>query len=260
MAKRITALAMWALAACLLSGCSSTFPQVRTYEVPPGQAIGVDIENSAGRVEVRAGEQYETITVDAARRVAWGPKREKRQARAEEVSLVQSAVEEGPGGRLVLRVRAESLDPRATDHSIDLRVTLPRVDGARVRNSGGVVELVGVGGALQIESGDHIVVRTDRALDEPVALVTERGNVYLQSPPGTRGRIELESEEGDVEISSAESIQDVLVRPGMYHGVLNGGVNPILIRTGKGDVRLLVREDVENILRFETARTPLSFY
>jgi len=256
MAKRILIMGTLALAAWLLGGCSSTFHEVSTFDVPPGRAIAVDIDNRIGRVEVRAGEDYDVVTVDAAKKVDFGLKRKEREARAEEAILVQSALEEGPGGRMTLRVRSESVDPQERDHRVDLLVTLPRVDGALVRNQRGVVELVGVGGALQVESASHIVVRTNQPLDQPVALDTERGNVYLQMPPGSRGRIELESQEGEVEVSSVEQLDDVFVQRGVHRGVLNRGLSPILLRTGEGNIRLLIRSGAESILRMETVQAP----
>jgi len=38
--------------------------------------------------------------------------------------------------------------------------------------------------------------------------------------------------------------------------VLNRGLSPILLRTGEGNIRLLIRSGAESILRMETVQAP----
>ncbi|TVQ33564.1 MAG: hypothetical protein EA376_02010 [Phycisphaeraceae bacterium] len=251
------ALARVAIAALglALAGCGTTFP--RTFDIDATPAAGipaiatptaVDASNNRGGVVVRIDPRLDTIHVAARIRVSDRVEKEEREALAEQVS-VWAHLDEA-NGRAVLRVGVESGRPDEDDHRVDLRITMPRCDGVLVRAAGGDVVLVGVGGSIQVEnSRGAIELRTARVLNDPVALFTDRGNIYYQAPPGSSGLFELRSLDGIVTMASIDRPRDVYATRDLYRGVINDGANPVTIQTGEGNVRAWIREDPEALVR-----------
>lgn len=234
-----------------LTACGASFPRSYTFSrtmAPIGAAV--DVENNKGRVKIVADSGVDEITVNADVHVAQSVDKEKREGVAKQVRVVAAMETDGP--RPVLRVRSESPRPDAADHSVDLLIRMPVVTGVLVRNSGGHVILEGVSGAVQVENvGGSIELRTPRRLDEPVALITDTGNVWLQAPVTTTGQFELRSDEGVVSFDSAHVLpQNVYSSRGVYRAVLNDGANDVLLRTGEGKVRVYIQEEPMKLVRF----------
>lgn len=238
-----------AIGAVLLTGlsagaCASGQEHEISLAAPPHSAMALDVVNPRGSVTVTADPKASGITV---RSTAALDKDARVQPGGGEydVNVTAEIVDDG-GGRSTLVVRVDAPQGDATPpHRVDIDVTAPRCDGARIVNAGGPVRLDGATGAIQVENTDGSVqVRTPRPLSAPVALITTDGDVYLQAPPGTAGRVELRSLNGGAQFrSDIDRLLDMKVRPDSVVGVLRGGENPIVLQSGDGDVGMWIMND-----------------
>ncbi len=248
-ARLLAILAIMLTAGVALTGCGTTFDRPFVFETSAVRPTAVDVVNNKGGVEIRIDPKLETVRVEASVHVGDDVNEELRQAVSDEIEIY-AALEETEGGRAVLRVRAESPRPYDRDHRVAVLITMPRCDGALVRNRGGDAILVNVAGALQVEtSGGAIEVRTEAVIDAPIALIADTGNVYFQAPPGSRGLFELTSGEGVVSLASVDRPENVYARGDMYRARLNDGVNPVRAHSDDGNVRVWIRENPTAMVR-----------
>lgn len=226
--------------------------------------IALDIQNPRGSVRVEVDPTLERPVVRSTVRWAGAgtPLTGEHGAGADGAAVgwgesnpparVWAIPEAGPVGRVALRVGAELAGGAPERTEVDITVRTPRCDGVRVSNAYGPVVLIGVGGAITVENGSggrpggRIELRTGRDIIDPVALVTTSGRVSAVLTPASRGEVDLYTEEG-----SASFIGDVggisRVRPGprRWRAVWNDGANPLVVRSERGDVRVLVVESPE---------------
>lgn len=267
-----------AAALLALAGCGTSFDRTVTLSWPSGAPVvegealetteqvfphdggplAIDVTANKGPVEVRVDPGATTIRVLATVDVSGSVDGDSRQGVADAVSVwahLEPPVQTGEAGAAggpgsVLRVGAESSRPDADDHRVRLRIILPRADGALVRSTEGGVLLVGVAGAVQVETkSGFIEMRTAHVVDTPVNLSTESGNIFFQAPRGTSGRFDLRTNEGRATMSSHDPAMQAYATDTTYRGVLRDGVNPIVLTTGKGDVRAWVIERPEQLVR-----------
>jgi len=220
-----------------------------------GRFTGIDIENPWGDVVVDADPDNEKALIEF--RI-----RKERWLRFE---MARQGIEFDPVGEYfeasyttpdeanqqvgTLVIRPTQLDIRGFRPPIDLKITLPRVDGAVVRTSRGEVKLTGVTGTVFVQNGDDvteggdIIIRTgDRALEE-VSAVTSRGDVYLIAGPVNTGRLDLRAPRGRAVFRSRYGYMDeVMPEIGRWTGVWNDGTNAISLETNEGDARMYIVE------------------
>ncbi len=216
-----------------------------------GTSPAIDVDNVHGSVRVIVDRSVRAPTVKATikRSGRGGPSR----AEAEQSTTVTAESSE-QDGRPILRVAsATTWEPRDAV-AVALTIRLPDCGGVLVRNSGGSVALRGVGGAVQVENGHdglpggRIEVRTGAPLTDPVALVTTDGGIAYQVAPGSTGAFDLVSEDGVCRwIVEGASMTNFVAGTSRSSATINGGANPIVIRTGKGNVLVMVREGAEDV-------------
>jgi hypothetical protein len=231
-------------------GCSTTTERSYSVDVPEGvRLVGVDVENFAGDVVVRAArgsepslDAYVTVSGDAGEELA---------ARLREAVDVRMSVEEASPGVAAVRVRSDSALAGEGLHDVRLELVVPRADGVRVENRGGLVELIGVGGRIEVSnSGGLVLVRTDRVLDDFVRVLNVDGDVIVQAPDGSAGSLRLESLDGEVRVKDPYGrTRDTEAGKSLVTTVLAGGENEIDLRTSRGAVAFLVMEDPEGFSR-----------
>jgi len=241
--RRTIALFLLAPALLALGACGTSFKRAATLEAPP-TALAVDASNNQGAIRVVADPSISGIEVETDVHVAERVAEEERQAVADEVQVTTSL--EGEPPRQVLRVEAVSPRPGAADHEVSLVIRAPSVQGVLARNRSGHIVLEGVGGAIQAESEEgSIEVRTDRRLDQPIALITTSGNILFKAPPTTQGAFELRTgQEGFVAFDTAAvAPEDVYASHAYWRGFVNDGANPVLLQSQTGSVRAWIRED-----------------
>jgi len=241
------------LAACL-GGCATSDARVTTLTAPaPLTDLGLDIENPYGSVRVEVTDRVDHICLTETLLTPAFSTDEFRAAQQERIELVTERIENAPGLE-TLRVRVVALEPMPAGEGVNVTIRLPRCEGVRVRNTAGDAVLLGVTGAIHVETIDgDIEVRCADPLRWPVALIADRGDVYLQSPGGDEGRIELVSNSGDaVFTSTLEPLAGMSATRNQVVGVLGGGSNPITLRSDTGNVRMMVVENPMDYSRWKT--------
>lgn len=148
-------------------------------------------------------------------------------------------------GRPTLRVLTSRSTASKPPASVVLKLRVPAADGVRVRNSGGYVELRGVWGEIIVENGyrggegGDILLSTDRRLTDAVRLTTTAGNVELRTGMTSKGRFELNSSDGRMEINVRGDVLTSQRRTASsFVGVLNGGENPIVLTSATGKLKV----------------------
>jgi len=247
MTHRLYALLMIAalLAFSPLAGCATSDSRVTTLPGPgPLTVLALDIENPYGGVRVEVSDKSDHVCMTESLLTAAFSTDELREDFQQRMTLETERVEGAPGHETI-RVRVVALEPIKTKEGVNLTIKLPSCEGIRVRNTAGSAVLVGVTGAIHVETIDgDIEVRCDEPVRSPVALIADSGDVYLQAPGGDEGRVELVSNTGKaVFTSTLEPLVGLTATTNQVRGTLGGGVYPITLRSDSGDVRMMVIED-----------------
>lgn len=228
-----------------VSKVEATSQQIR---VDPTMPVGLDIENFHGNVRIVVDPTLDAVKPVIKKRVSWMVDQFIREEAQAAISVRSRTVEQDGRSVITIRTSTKWVEPEKT--WVNLTLYVPRCDGVRIWNRGGKVTLEGVSGAIQVENVSYagsdapIEVRTDAAIIDPVMLVTDSGTVAYQVGPGSAGQFTLDSEEG------IETLECPILRPDQIHSdgkvttaSINGGDNQVLLRSGKGDVIVLVMTD-----------------
>src|SRR4029077_20044360 len=111
-----------------------------------------------------------------------------------ERAVIVKATASIEGSERLLRVSGKAADVPAKDVAVDLFIRVPKVSATRVRNAGGPVELVRVGGTVAVENGvggkpgGDVQLRTGEAMTESSTMTSTDGRVLWQVGPGSSGK------------------------------------------------------------------------
>lgn len=232
-----------------------------------GAPTAVDIRNHRGAVVFEVDRNIDAPEIRAQLirpKNADGDSLPDTDAPGTVTAQFENAADAGiPANASTLRISTHLDDTYPDGTGITLRVRVPRCDGVNIINDGGPIIILGTDGAVTaqngINSGDggRIEFRTSYPLRDPVALVTIRGRITAVIDPEGAARVELDTEEGQAFFGSAYG-RMTEVRPGerSYHGTWNGGVNPFIARSARGDVTVFVKPAAE---QYSTADDWLAF-
>lgn len=237
-----------------LGGCATGDARITNFPSPaPLTELGIDIENPFGSVRVEVTDEVDHICVTETLLTAAFSTKATRQSLRDRIMLDAERIENGPGFE-TLRLRVVALEPVVMEEGVNLLVRLPRCSGIRVRNSAGDAVLLGVTGAIHVETSDgDIEVRCDEPVRSPVALIADSGDVHLQTPGGDEGRVELVSNSGEAVFTSVyEPMHGMNATRHWVRGTLGAGVNPITLRSDTGDVRMMLIENPMAYSRWKT--------
>ena len=238
-------------AAVVLSGCTAGGEAFRVHlsGEPAARVSAVDIRNARGSVTLIVDRSVSEPTVYAR------PDGEPTSLGVEAPGgdWVSARLEPQPEGPVLIIV-AEHPEGPDSEHRVDLTVTVPGCRSTTIRNAGGSVRVTGVGGVIDISSGDpqspggDILVRTGEPLRDAVTLETTSGRVQLSIGADAAGRFSLDAGGGDATFNGRRvRLSGVRARHGWWSGVLNGGDNPIVLRSGDGAVRVNIVSDPESV-------------
>lgn len=226
-----------------------------------GRLNAVVIDNPYGNVRVvakPANEQaHVTFWVQQERRLRW------RAARMgfdfDPVGEYFTATHTHNGELSTLSIVPTALTVEGYRPPINLTVAIPQCDGIEVRNAGGKVVIIGVEGAIHVESGDSVVeggsieIRTDKEQVEEIYAMSNGGNVTLVTGPQGAGTIELVAPRGKTEFNSRYGIIDnSMPSVGHWTGIWNNGTNQIYLESQDGDASIMV---VDNPVMYSTGET-----
>lgn len=238
-------------------GCAADSSTIVAHErVDTASLLAIDVENFRGSVEVRVDPALDDIEVSGRAYGAWFED-DPEGAELELPGTVELFSELQQDGRGVSTLRVRTFSERdAADHKVAVLIRVPRCDGARVRNRGGLVELVGTHGALDIENYEgHVEVRTNRPMTQDATIMVVDGTVYFQVPPGSTGKYDLETLDGRVRFKNrVVDATDTYSTRTQVQTVLENAQNRVTMRTNYGDLRVLVVDNPESYTRVRRAR------
>ncbi len=228
-----------------LGGCGTT--RSFDYELDHpllAQGVGLDVRNFRGSVDVRVDPSMDTIMVESRVHVSPDVSDEYHEDAINAVEVLAEVIEQDT--HAVLRVRSTTSRPRADDHSVHLYITMPRCDGVYIENAYGLVELVNVRGAIHVSNHKGAIeVRTKHVMTDPVTLTAVDGSIWYQIPPGSAGHIDMESMDGVVrfadKVQGTNQVHNVSFSS--FDATLNNGTSPIIARTNRGNINILVLDD-----------------
>lgn len=255
-ANRITRtslrIAVVTLLSALLTGCGGrTVKELVFDKGPVTEAWAVDVNSFAGGVEVVADPAAPGIEVRATLRAGhdwYRVGKNIRQHRLEQTLdriNVEAELIRDSNGFGILQVTAVTDYEYPDLQWVDLRITMPEVNGARVQTMRGTVDLLNLDGAITVinERGD-VMIRSSKALTEAIAASTTEGNVNLRIPPDSSGEFDLEALGGAVEFKAYEGAPIIHSRgEERVTARYNGGGNLVVLRAYDGKVRVVIKDD-----------------
>jgi len=239
------------LVTCLFGGCARRGVRVdvpvQGVRLPSEYGTAIDVSNWRGSVYVVADPRVKEPVVRAlVRPVGKGAPKRSMLSDAVKVTANSSI----NGAERLLKVRSVAATEPAAPVQVELYIRVAKADGLTIRNAGGPVELVRVGGAIDVENGfggqagGDVQVRTGDAMTKSSTLVTSSGKVLYQVGPGSTGAFNLMADKGEVQFNSRlGEVTGVVPEETRWRGVLNGGQNQITLHSGDGLVRVHVIEN-----------------
>ena len=225
----------------------NTFKFDEPLELNTHGPLAIDLENFAGKVEIRADKSF-TCTVIEVRRVAshgWGRMTEGH-ASLEDVRW-RASLEPREGSGEVLKVRASTSHPEDHFQRCEFLITVPELDAVKIRTTEGEVRVTGNQGTVDIRPTEADVrVMTPWAMTKPVTIITSEGTIDYRIRGESTGIFDAESHGGLVKqrcefghwlALSSENDHD------RFLALLNNGKNPVVLRTSDGDIRIAVVPD-----------------
>lgn len=204
--------------------------------------IAVDVENIRGAVLLRVNNKLTAPRIVANAGTLTGEPVENFQGG----KWVTAQFTE-TDGRAVLTVR-NTPQENQSERWVQVAIEVPSCDGVRVKNSDGAIDIRGANGTITVENGGagrpggYIYVATGKPATSPISLTTANGDIDLILPTDSTGNIELTSANGRLAaiVAWTGQVNNSVIKPGQYSGLLNWGTNPIRAKTGEGEVRLHV--------------------
>jgi hypothetical protein len=240
-------------AAAMILGCRqlpSTGVPISGQAIRPDLGVDVEVTNWSGGVSVVADPRYKQPEVRS--RIRRLSKDAPKDAGLRNAVLAE-AIAGIENGRRVIRVRTQpAMNVAENQVAMDIEVRVARAQDVRISSSNGAVNVKGFDGALTIVNGiegrpgGRVLVRTQAGVTSPVSISTTSGDVIYKSGPGTKGAFELLATGGTAQFE-AQLGTVTRARPdpsgNRYRAILDGGENPITIRTGKGIARVEIIEN-----------------
>jgi DUF4097 and DUF4098 domain-containing protein YvlB len=204
--------------------------------------IAIDIESFNGNVIIRANEELARATVAVTRRSVHGyGRRDEAIAALDEIDVDVQIVPSSLGQQLQIRTSTTNVEPHFL--RTDITIEAPVIDDLRVRTSNGHVTAIFVAGDIDIATNDgNVRLMTPRALRRPVTITNIAGNIDfrirgestgLLDCRSIRGRVRHHAMYGTMSIHTGTSFDTLLA-------TLNGGENPVTLRTVDGDIRIAI--------------------
>jgi len=220
-----------------------------------GQFTSVDIENPSGDVEIRAHSKHEKAYVEfKIRKEQWLRFRMAKQGIAfNSVGDYFTAEYINPEGTLnqlgTLVVRPTDLSIEGFRPPIDVVISIPRCDGARVSTTNGRIMITGVTGTIEVRNGDEftkggdVIIRTGESPIEEVRAYTSKGDVHLIASPDNTGVFEITAPRGSASFDSRFGwVDHSMPERGKWTGIWNDGTNAISLHSENGDAGVFVTE------------------
>lgn len=191
---------------------SASRPAKPISDAPITEPLNVVVTNGFGSVILRASTDVDRPSV--------------------RVRRMDDAEVRGPQDGFVATLSGRTLTVDCPDQGgpMQVEIVVHALTDVTVRNSGGVVVVSGVAGAIDVANGtaerpgDSITVTTGFRLSSAISLGTDRGAVALTMPSGSSGVLNIRGQPMRVNVNARnEAMAQVRLGEGTYAGVANGG-------------------------------------
>lgn len=229
-----------ALAASVVSGCSTLRS---TQEIAVTGASGDEVESRPLAVDVQNARGTVSVWVEPGKPIAvWAADRGGKGMNHRPDWIAASLTEDN--GKPVLRVLNDSQEGEPTETTIRIRV--PSCAGIRVRNSGGLIDVKGVTGAIDLQntmppgSGMAIRAYAGGPITAPVTARTNNGSIDVRLPTGSTGAVRVHAVNGTPIVDGGYLVlTSVKMTRTDITCTVEGGENPIDLSTEDGTASLL---------------------
>ena len=229
--------------------------QIDGIPITIGQFTAIDIENPSGDVEIRSHSKHEKAYVEfRIRKERWLRWRMAHQGieinPVGEYFTAEYIVPEDSLNQVgILMIRPTDLSIDGFRPPIDVLISIPRCDGAKVSTSNGRIMITGVTGTIEVRNGDEftkggdVIIRTGDNPIEEIMAYTSKGDVHLITSPDNTGVFEITAPRGSALFSSRFGVVDhSMPGRGRWSGIWNDGTNAISLHSDNGNAEVFVTE------------------
>ncbi|MEE2680854.1 MAG: DUF4097 family beta strand repeat-containing protein [Planctomycetota bacterium] len=209
--------------------------------------IDVIVDSFGGDVVVIADPTFDVTTVQLIREAHHGYLRGFEPEEALRYLSWNSRLDPGPGPVETLSIETTYSGPEPWYMRAHLRIQTPMIDRVKVKTSHGKVHIRNNTGPVDIETnlGD-VVVATSHPLIDAVQILASEGDVDYRVPRGSTGLFDVAVVEGEIQMRITEGrmrFTEGRNDQNVLNARLDDGLNPVLIRTTEGEIRINVVED-----------------
>lgn len=207
------------------------------------EIVEVDVESVNGDVIIVADPRYKNTRVTMLPQAVNGYERGDEAKAA--VTRVTAQVDKVPGDLGPrIEVRTSTTDPEPYYIRAHVTIEAPSIEGVRVRTSRGNVMLKNVAGAIDVSTtGGNVRLMTPQPLVKPVTIVNKDGDIDYRVRGESTGYFDMATVGGIIKLRCRYG-RWIAVDPGNTQdrmvASLNGGENPVVLRTVDGDIRVAV--------------------
>ena len=221
-----------------------SFAADEPVELATSGPLAVDIDNFAGEVVVRADRKVDKTFVEVRRVSTHGLGRLDESQDALDDAAWTASLEPREGGGQTLVVRTDTPNAEKHFHHMEILVVTPSLDTVKVRTPKGDVTVIENQGAVDIETtkGD-VRMMTPWPMINPVTIVTSNGSIDYRVRGESKGLFDCETHGGEVRQRCEFGKWLALDRENdhdRFLATLNGGTNPVVLRTSNDDIRVSV--------------------
>lgn len=235
----------------MLGGCASRQAIDPRHHFEAVGPLEVDVESFGGDVTITADDRKSDVVVQVVRRAVHGQQR-SREARASLDEIDYSVhVEPGElGNRLIVRTSTTHDEPHY--QRANVHITAPDISDVYVRTKFGEVKAQGIEGKVDIRTDGDVRVMTNRAMTQPVTIITRDGTIDYRVRGESAGSFDCASVHGEVRrrVHYGRFIAEPDSAHNRMYGRLNDGTNLIQLRTVYGDIRIAVIHNPEQVGQF----------
>jgi hypothetical protein len=221
-----------------------TFVADEPVELKTQGPVAIDIDNFAGDIVVRADRKVERTFVEVRRVSTHGFGRWNESREALDDAQWTATLEPRVGGGETLIIRTDTPNPEEHFHHMEILVVAPALDTVKIRTTNGDVTIIENQGSVDVETtrGD-VRMMTPWPMTGPMTIITSEGAIDYRVRGESKGVFDCETHGGRVnqrcEYGSWLAL-DSKNDHDRFYAVLNGGTNPVVLRTSDENIRVAV--------------------
>ena len=219
----------------------------QTIRLATSGVVSVDIDSFAGSVLVKANPNLSETMVTVERASRHGFPRYSQAGAALDLIDYTVSLDRGASGEEIVKVRADSRGTETVLGRANVTVETPELGAVTIRTARGDVQVIEHRGEIDIvNSHGSVSVATPWPARDSVRILNRSGDVEYRIRGESTGAFDLETDGGTVTTRCRYgrwSGADPENRSNRTKAVLNGGENPVTIRTSDGDIEIAVIPD-----------------